>query len=202
MYNIIEFPLNRSMRLEKAIKAFEAGDGSRYLAEEFRSLSKSGFPEASIYLGYLYEDGSNNLPRDVSLAFEHYEWAASEIGFVEAYMAQARILYHGKGDIDKDIQSAKEMYELIVNETQNPIACFMLGRIYQNGEGIDKNLDEAERLYNMAIEKGNVWGMLYLAELYAEKKMYFSNLKIRIRAVIQAFKISRKNPNDTRLRRI
>jgi hypothetical protein len=52
----------------------------------------------------------------------------------------------------------------------------------------------------MAIEQGYVYGMLNLAMLYAEKKMHFSNLIMRVRAGLQAFQVSRKNPRDVRLR--
>ena len=45
------------------------------------SLAESGLAEANFYLGCMYEDGSNGLPKDVPLAFEQYELAASsEIG--------------------------------------------------------------------------------------------------------------------------
>ena len=52
----------------------------------------------------------------------------------------------------------------------------------------------------MAIEQGYVYGMLNLAMLYAEKKMHFSNLIMRVRAGPQAFQVSQKNPRDVRLR--
>ena len=52
----------------------------------------------------------------------------------------------------------------------------------------------------MAIEQGYVYGMLNLGMLYTEKKMYFSNLVMRVRAELQAFQIARKNPRDVRLR--
>ena len=76
----------------------------------------------------------------------------------------------------------------------------MLGRIYQYGEGVEKDLGRAEELYMMASKQGYVYGMLNLAMLYAEKKMHFSNLVMRVRAGLQAFQVARKNPRDVRLR--
>ena len=96
MNNIIEFPTNRSFKMEQAIKAFDAGDDSVELAEEFRSLANDGFPEADYFLGCMYEDGTNGLSKELPLALNHYEKAADEIGYLEAYLAQGRLLYHGE----------------------------------------------------------------------------------------------------------
>lgn len=200
MNNIIEFPEIRSLRMVKALNAFDAMDDSKLLADEFRLLAETGLAEANFYLGSMYENGSNGLPEDIPLALEQYELAARKIGLLDAYMAQARLFYHGKGGIEKDVCKAQNMYEQIRNYNRNPIACFMLGRIYQYGEGVEKDLSKAESLYKMAIEQGYVYGMLNLAVLYAEKKMHFSNLVMRVRAGFQAFRVSRKNPRDVRLR--
>jgi len=200
MNNIIEFPESRSLRMVKALNAFDAMDDSQFLADEFRLLAESGLAEANFYLGYMYENGSNGLLKDIPLALEQYELAATKIGLLDAYMAQARLFYHGNGGIQKDVCKAKNVYEQIKDYNQNPIACFMLGRIYQYGEGVEKDLSKAEKLYKMAIEQGYVYGMLNLGMLYAEKKMHFSNLVMRVRAGLQTFQIARKNPRDIRLR--
>ena len=200
MNNIIEFPESRSLRMVKALNAFDAMDDSQFLADEFRLLAETGLAEANFYLGCMYENGNNGLPEDIPLALAQYELAAGKIGLLDAYMAQARIFYHGKGGIEKDVGKAKNMYEQIKNYNHNPIACFMLGRIYQYGEGVEKDLSKAESLYKVAIEQGYVYGMLNLAMLYVEKKMHFSNLIMRVRAGLQALQVSRKNPRDVRLR--
>lgn len=200
MGSIIEFPRSRPLRLEQAITAFDSGDNSIKLADEFKSLVNSGYPEADYFLGCMYEDGHNGQPKALPLALMHYEKAAREIGYIEAYLAQGRLLYHGGWGLDKDLHRAKDIYELVVNHNQHPVACFMLGRMYQHGEGVDKDFDKAERLYNMAIKKGSIFGMLNLAMLNAEKKAYLSSLALRVKAGIQAFLIARKNPHDPRLR--
>lgn len=200
MKNIIEFPEIRSLRMVKALNAFDTMDDSRFLADEFRLLAETGLAEANFYLGCMYENGSNGLIKNIPLAFKQYELAAVKIGLLDAYMAQARILYNGIGGIDKDVRKARETYEQIKDYNQNPIACFMLGRIYQYGEGVEKNLSKAESLYQMAIEQGYVYGMLNLAMLYAEKEMHLSKLVMKVRARLQAFQIARKNPRDVRLR--
>ena len=198
--SIIEFPRSRPLRLEQAIAAFDAGDDSIKLAEEFKYLANSGYPEADYFLGCMYEDGDNGQPKALPLAFMHYEKAAIQIGYLEAFLAQGRLLYHGEGGVNKDFHRAKDCYELVVNHNQHPVACFMLGRMYQYGEGVNKDLSKAESLYKMAINKGSIYGMLNLAMLYAEKKFYFSSLSLRVKAGVQAFLIARKNPHDPRLR--
>jgi TPR repeat protein len=198
--NIIEFPKSRPLRLERAIVNFDAGDGSKELVEEFKSLADSGFAEADYFLGCIYEDGANGQAMDLPLALAHYEKAASGIGYLEAYLAQGRLLYHGDGGIKKDLHRAKKFYEMVKNYNSHPVACFMLGRMYQRGEGTTKDLNMAECLYKIAIEKGSIFGMLNLAMLRAETGAYFSSLSLRIKAGIQAFLIARKNPHDPRLR--
>ncbi len=182
--------------MEQAIKAVDAGDDSVGLADEFRSLANDGFPEADYFLGCMYEDGINGLSKDLLLALKHYKKAADEIGYLEAYLAQGRLLYHGDGGIEKDLDGAKKIYELVKNFNQHFVACFMLGRMYQYGEGAKKDLNKAERLYSMAIEQGSIYGMLNLAMLYAEKKMYFSSLLLRIKAGVQASLIHYKHLNS------
>ena len=98
MNNIIESPQSRSLRMVKALNAFDAMDDSKLLADEFRLLAETGLAEANFYLGCMYENGNNGLPEDIPLALEQYEQ--------------------------------------IKDYNQNPIACFMLGRIYQYGEGV------------------------------------------------------------------
>jgi len=204
--NIIEFPTNRSFKMEQAIRAVDAGDDSMEIADEFRSLANDGYSEADYFLGCMYEDGINGLSKDLPTALKHYKKAADEIGYLEAYLAQAKLLYYGDGGIEKDLDEAKRIYELVKDYDQHFIACFMLGRMYQYGEGVKKDLNEAERLYNMAIEQGSIYGMLNLARLYADKKMYFSSLFLRIKAGIRASIIhykhlkSGKNLLDPRLR--
>jgi TPR repeat protein len=138
MNNIIEFPERRSLRMVKALNAFEAMDNSQLLADEFRLLAEIGLAEANFYLGCMYENGNNGLPEDIPLALEQYELAARKIGLLDAYMAQARLFYHGKGGIEKDLCKAKNIYEQIKDYNQNPIACFMLGRIYHMGKKLKK----------------------------------------------------------------
>jgi TPR repeat protein len=198
--NIIEFPKSRPVRLERAIASFDAGDGSKELVDEFQSLADSGFAEANYFLGCICEDGSNGQARNLPLALRHYEKAASEIGYLEAYLALGRLLYHGDGGVEKNLLRAKKVYETVKNYNSHPVACFMLGRMYQRGEGTEKDLDKAERLYKMAIDKGSVFGTLNLAMLRAETGAYLSSVVLRMKAGIQAFLIARKNPHDPRLR--
>ena len=71
MNNTIKFPERRTLRMVKALNAFEAMDNSQLLADEFRLLAETGLDEANFYLGYMYENGNNGLPKDISLALEH-----------------------------------------------------------------------------------------------------------------------------------
>ena|GEM_PF-3375543 len=77
------------------------------------------------------------------------------------------------GDIaapDNSGDTAKQALDLMKKATAqgNLDAEVYLGTMYRNGQGIEKNRDEAIRLYNSAIAKGSPWGMFEMGSLFYE----------------------------------
>jgi len=146
------------------------------------------------------EDGTNGAVKNLQRALALYEKTAGSIGYLEAYLGIARLLYHGGDGVLPDYLRAKDTYEKILNYREHPVACFMLGRMYQNGQAGVKNLSEAEAFFNRAISQGSVFGLLNLSLLRAQQKRRFASVWLRLRAGIAAYRIARIDRRDVRLR--
>lgn len=196
---VVDLPSSRPLRLEQAIAAFDSGDNSNELYQEFESLANAGFSEAYYFLGCMFEDGTNTQARDLTKALALYEKAAGDIGYLEAHLGVARLLSQGNGETG-NYERAREIYENILRCREHPVACLMLGRMYQHGYGGVKDLAAAEALYKRAIAKGNVFGIVNLSLLRAEQRRLFESAWLRLKAAFMAYRIARVNKHDARLR--
>lgn len=197
--NVVELPSSVEARLEKAIAAFDAGDNSPALLDEFLDLINKGSQEANYYVGMIYEDGTNGAEKNPEFALFYYQKSAEGYGYLQGNLAVARMHYHGAG-VPQNYTKALEYYSHVAQQNEHFVASFMLGRMYHHGQGIEKDLKKAREWYERAIAKGSVYGMLNLAMLEAEEGHWLRSLVLRVKAGWTAFRISRKNPRDPRLR--
>lgn len=197
--NLLLFPISSELRLERAIKSFDLGEGSKKLLDEFLYLINQGLSEANYFVGCIYEDGTNEVPKNLEYAFFYYQQSADEIGYLEGILALGKMYYHGMGT-QKNYQNAFKYYKIVFEKNAHPVASFMLGRMYQYGEGVNKNLSLARDFYNLAIKSGNIYGMINLAMLEREDGHILTSIWIRCLAGLKAFLIAKKNPHDVRLR--
>jgi len=195
----VKSPATVESRLEAAIRAFDSGDESRELHSEFVDLINKGSKEANYYVGCMYEDGTNGVPKNPEHAFFYYKQSVEGFGYLEGYLALARLYYHGTGT-PQDYAQAFKYYAHVAEKKEHPVACFMLGRMHQYGTGTGKDLKLARSWYRRAIAHGYVYGMINLAMLEAEEGHLLRSKGLRIRAGLCAFWIARKNPHDARLR--
>src|SRR5687768_7633736 len=89
--------LSKPSSIELAIQAFDQGDASEHLYQRFLTLARLGNSEAYFYIGCMYEDGTNSLPRDHGRALECYESCATDCGLIEAFLAAAKLHLFGLG---------------------------------------------------------------------------------------------------------
>jgi len=197
--NVVELPSSVETRLENAIAAFDAGDNSRALLDEFLDLINKGSKEANYYVGMIYEDGTNGVEKNPEFALFYYQKSAEGYGYVQGSLAVARMHYHGAG-VPQNYAKALEYFSHLAREKEHFVASFMLGRMYQHGQGVEKDLKKAREWYERSISKGSVYGMLNLAMLEAEEGRWFQSLALRVKAGWMSFRIYRKNPRDPRLR--
>lgn len=199
IHNIHNLSATVEHRLETAIKAFDSGDKSKELFDEFIDLIDKGSLEANYYVGCMYEDGTNGAKQNPEHAFFYYKKTVDELGYLEGYLALARLYYRGSG-VPQNYAEAFRYYFHVAQKKNHPVACFMLGRIYQYGTGEVKDLLAARSWYLRAIAQGNVYGMINLAMLEAEEGHLLQSLLLRVKAGLSAFFISLKNRHDPRMR--
>jgi TPR repeat protein len=197
--NVVDLPRADRIRLDEAIRAFDSGDQTARLLEEFQLLANRGYREANYFLGCIYEDGSNGATRDLKAALRAYQGSIDGFGYVEGYLAVARFNYYGNAP-KVDYGEAFRLYQHVAERHAHPVAYLMLGRMYQQGQGVTKDTSAARIWLTKAASLGSVYGMLDLAILEREECHYIRHLRLRVMASVKAFTIARKNPKDIRLR--
>ena len=127
--------LGTSVDINKAIEHFQKG-------VDF------GNTNSMISLGILYYEGKG-IQQDYYKAFELFK-KASDLENKTAYAWLAECYYYGKGT-KKDYQKALQLYLKgnLYGYTQSQI-----GRIYESGQDVKKNLTEALNWYKKANESG------------------------------------------------
>jgi TPR repeat protein len=193
---IIKFPEHTSDKINEAISLINAEECDK-AKTMLVGLINSGTSEANGYLGHIYEYGCKNIERNINSAIFYYEHSADEYGDLESVLALGRIFYSYQEV--KDYEKAIFNYK-IAEKFEQPIAFLNLGRMYENGDGFDKDLDMARRYYKKAIEHGYVYGYIFLAILEKNQGSWFKNILYRFKAFLRTLPISIRNPDDVRLR--
>lgn len=185
-----------SDQLENAVRRFDNGENTKLLYDEFVSLVNAGYDEANYFLGCINEEGSNGVDKSIDHAFFYYQRSVETIGYVEGCLAVARLKYQSD-ELGKDYEFAFKHYQLV---SDHIVAMFMLGRMYQYGQGVMKNLVTAREFYDKSIARGSVYGMINLALLETEEGNWLKSKMLRLRAGFNTMLISCKNKRDIRLR--
>jgi len=135
----------------------------------------------------LYNDLSNNYDNNDyviqklnSLNLNGCNFLPYQKKFLEGYLLQKQRKYE---DAFKCFQESNEIEE-------NGYALNKLAICYESGEGVKKNIDEAIRLYKLAIEKGNINAMYNLAECYYFRKGVEKNINIIIKLLKEYYEKS------------
>gem|GEM_PF-2484289 len=128
------------------------------------SLAEEGVAEAQYNLGYSLDTGEG-LEKTPALALFWYACAASQ-GHIKAMFRLGHLF-----DADSVL---KELVNAAVSaawyqkaaELGHPRAAAFLGFDFENGEGVEKSLEEALKWYRIAAEHGDSVGMYSLAVQY------------------------------------
>ncbi len=137
----------------------------------FISAANWGYPKAQYQLGLYYESGLLNLPVDKSESLkwlrkaankghqeaaihlvEIYKKDAEQNNYPEAQYQLALCFKDGFGVVKKDEKEAVKWYEKAAEQGFTP-AQLNLGVCYARGEGIERNLAKAVKLYEQAAIK-------------------------------------------------
>jgi len=133
---------------QKAIELFTAAASQKHL-------------DAHHKLGLVYFEGSADIPRDYNQAKIWFESAMQSGHAKSHYMLGETLLQL------KEYKLARETLEVAAPKG-NSDALQLLGKIYYEGLGVEKNFRTAEGYLYKAAAKGNVEGLYLLGKLYLE----------------------------------
>lgn len=118
-----------------------------------------GFPRSYRILGYLYEYG-DFFEQDYSQAIEHYREAVNR-GDYTAFCSAGRV--YGKiGNIEKKAELYKRAVDLAdAGKINTGLPYYRMGCLYEDGEGVSKDLGRAVEYYLQAAARQNASSLKY-----------------------------------------
>ncbi len=120
-------------------------------AERLKQLqvrAKAGDPEACFFLGNFLWQG-RLLPKDTQAALECWRTAAKK-DHVPSMWNLGSMLQAGEAGIKKDLKEGRLWLEKAAAKG-HPKAANRMGKLYENGEGVPKDLAKAEAFYLQAV---------------------------------------------------
>ncbi len=135
--------------------------------EKKRKSAEEGDPEAQYLLGKYYENGSEEIQKDLTEALKWYRKSAEQ-GNAEAQYNLGMLFYAEVKDIEQDYKKAakwiKKAAEQGISNAQNTI-----GEMYYNAQGVKFDDSEAEKWFRLAAEQGNVKALYNIGKIYGER---------------------------------
>ena len=122
--------------------------------------SEAGFVKAQAALGGIYFTGCEGLDQNYALA-EKYLLMAAEKDNTDA-QAFLSALYGGMEEYEKALLWARKAAQM-----EHPYACFVLGRIYDEGLGVEVNHKEGLKWYEKAANAGNADAQNAVGNIYS-----------------------------------
>ena len=165
-------------------------------AKIYRSLASAGYPSAQLMLGWMLETG-RGVGQDLPGARSWYKMVA-DTGSPEGlfYLGALELRHHR-------YQQAVESLERAASQHYMP-ALYLLGLMYDMGDGVSVDHQKAYRFYEQAAAMGH---------LFAERAIAVGMIKGRqgllqrpkgiyllLKAVLTAFHLGLRDPESDRLR--
>jgi len=145
-------------------ECYQVYNGQQYdkALEICRPLAESGFPQAQVILGTIYE--RILLYKDNKKAMYWYKLAASQ-GSVAAQVLLGNLYRIDSSLFSVDYQKSVARFRKAAN-AHNDEAQFYLGLAYKEGKGVEKNLEHAHSLFLKAALQGHSLAQLYVSADY------------------------------------
>ena len=134
-----------------------------------RKAAEKGVMQAQYALADIYAEKQGNA----KAAVEWYSKAAEQ-GHAEAHYKLAAIYEHGANGVKTDSQESTRLYQIAASEMDvfaqqgSADAQNVLAGMYQQGQGVKKDLAIALRWWEKAALQGHVLAQLSLGQLYAK----------------------------------
>ena len=189
-------PASVSERLRSAKNSLAREDYAT-ARDQYEILAGLGSKEALLALGYIYERGGNGVTKDYSAARYWLERSWSEGRAVKAALALAKFYYLGLGvaiDFDKSFS-----YLTVLENSNDEVALYRLGVMFELGKGTAKDFDHARVLYRRSFLLGNIYARKQLGVLEVKRGNVVMGLALWISAFLQGVSLGLTKRYDRRL---
>ncbi len=133
-------------------------------ARWYQQAAEAGLGEAQLALGLLYHQG-RGVERSTQTAGHWLSRAAEDANLPEAWVLLGSYHEKGLGGFQEDPAQAVWCYEKAA-QGLNAEALYRIGRLYQFGRGIEKNLYTAVDYYRRAADQDHVEAQYRLGQAY------------------------------------
>lgn len=130
----------------------EDGVGGAALAK-LQALSDSGYSDADIYIGHMFERGMG-VSKDDSVALRYFIEAEKAGNITGSYFAARNLERNGRSE-----ESAIRLRTLALDDY--PPAMMRLARALEYGRGVKQDIQESRRLLLKAKRMGHIWAIRY-----------------------------------------
>ena len=143
-------------------------------------------------LGSIYFNG-NGVEKNTVLGLQYLDHAAKS-GNKYAKITMAGIYSNGDNEF-YDMNKAIRLYKDCAENENEPdtFSMYRLGAIYIKGKGVEKNIELGLHYLNNAIDEGNSFAKVTLADFYADS----THSRYNITKAIQLYKDCIKNDSDS-----
>jgi len=182
-------------RWDQAEKLFYVDDLAGALSV-FKELAEDGCLLAYPEIANIYELGGSNIHKDLEEAKKWYLRSIDEnCNIPEVFFSLARI-YITIGSSKKELIEARKYLHLLVDEFNHMSALYGLGIIYENGLGVDVDIEKAKNYYEESANQGHVSALRKLIRLNTSK---FSLARFKQLTVLFFKRFQIKDTEDVRL---
>jgi TPR repeat protein len=161
-----------------------------------RTIAEKGSRLASVYLGWLHEEGLG-ARQDLLCARKWYERAATRGSSIAQFQLAQVCRKQGL------LEEAVKWLSAAASADYLP-AIYWLGTMYERGEGCTKDQKKAEAYFEKAYERGHIFAKRDLARRSLTRNGgkfgILRGLRMYIHAVIEAARLARVDPHSERLR--
>lgn len=175
-----------------AARSFSAGNREEAFGK-YRALAEDGFVRCQEFLGWMYFNGCGT-EKNLELAAKWFKAAADNGSIAATYRLGVAYVAQQK------LSAALECFSKCEAAGYAP-GIVRLGRMYEDGKGLDRDYEAAMAKYGVAARLGNVQGLRRLGflEVRDSGSSFIVGVGHIAMALWSAFWINRKDPHDERL---
>ncbi len=171
---------------------------------QFLRLSSEGDIDSDLFISQIYEFGWGKVEQDYDLAIRYNHRVLNTIDLPSVRLDLARCyLFRGRESGDPDDYAQALRYFRTLEGSDEWSIYFALGLMYERGEGVERDIDQAMEYYQIAADNDHAFAAFRRAFLIRRRNLKRLKLHAGVRPLARAmsrFKRLRKEaPNDWRL---